>query len=96
MEAVLWILNCEHYNKCKFAIFSDSLSVLSSIKESCSQSRPTLLNDLLSHLNKLDSSQITFIWIPSHFGVTGNDRSDALAKEALSIDYVNSTDYLEF
>jgi len=28
MEAVLWILYCEHYNKCKFAIFSDSLSVL--------------------------------------------------------------------
>ena len=26
----------------------------------------------------------------------GNDRADALAKEVLSIDYVNSTDYLEF
>jgi len=96
MEAVLWILNCEHYNKCKFAIFSDSLSVLTSIKESCSQSRPTLLNDLLSHLNKLDSNQIKFIWIPSHIGVTVNERADALAKEALSIDYMNSTDYLEF
>ena len=47
MEVVLWILNCEHYSKCKFSIFSDSLSVLTSIKESCSQSRPTLLNDLL-------------------------------------------------
>jgi len=34
-EAVLWILNCEYYNKCKFAIFSDSLSVLTLIKESC-------------------------------------------------------------
>src|SRR6218665_1897303 len=96
MEAVLWILNCEHYNKCKFAILSDSLSVLTPIKESCSQSRPTLLNDLLSHLNKLDSNQIKFIWIPSHIGVTVNERADALAKEALSIDYMNSTDYLEF
>src|SRR6218665_980812 len=85
MEAVLWILNCEHYSKCKFAIFSDSLSVLTSIKESCSRSRPTLLNDLLSHLNKLDSNQIKFIWIPSHIYVIGNDRADALAKEALSI-----------
>jgi len=28
--------------------------------------------------------------------VTGNDKADALAKEALSIDYMNSTDYLEF
>ena len=80
----------------KFAIFSDSLSVLTSIKESYCRSRPTLLNELLSHLNKLDSNQIKFIWIPSHIDVTGNDRADALAKEALSIDYVNSTDYLEF
>src|SRR6218665_1949276 len=89
-------IKCEHYNKCKFAIFSDTLSVLTSIKESCYRSRPTLLNDLLSHLNKLDSNQITFIWIPSHIGVIGNDRADALTKEALGIDYVNSTDYLEF
>jgi len=81
MEAVLWILDCEHYNKCKFAIFSDSLGVLTSIKESCSQSRPTLLNDLLCHLNNLDSNQIKFIWIPSHIAVTGNDRANALAIE---------------
>src|SRR6218665_3379287 len=93
---VLWILNCEHYNKCKFAIFSDSLSILrpTSLKESCSRSKPTLLNDL--HLNKLDYNQMKFIWIPSHIDVTGIDKAGALAKEFLSIDYVNSTDYLEF
>ena len=28
--------------------------------------------------------------------MTGNDRADDLAKEALGIDYVNSADYLEF
>ena len=94
MEAVLWILNCEHYKKCKFAIFSDSLSVLTPIKESCSQSRATLLNDLLCHLNNRDSNQTEFTWIRSHFDVIGNDRADALAKKALSIDHVNSTDYL--
>src|SRR6218665_2950320 len=81
------------YNLC--ALYSRSV-LTSIIKESCSQSRPTLLNDLLSHLNKLDSNQIKFIWILSHIGVTGNDRADALAKEALGIDYVNSADYLEF
>ena len=56
------------------------------IKESCCRSRPTLLNDLLSHLNKLESNPIQIIWIPSHIDVTGNDRADALAKEALSSD----------
>ena len=96
LETLLWILNCEYSNNCEFAIFSDSLSVLTSIKKGHSQSRPTLLNDLLCHINKLNSNQIRFIWIPSHIDLRGNDRADTLAKEALSIDYINSTNYLEF
>ena len=44
----------------------------------------------------LDSNQMKYIWIPSHIDVIGTDRADAIAKEALGIDYVNSTDYLEF
>ncbi|MDW0237614.1 MAG: reverse transcriptase domain-containing protein, partial [Nitrososphaeraceae archaeon] len=95
LETVLWILNCEYSNNCEFAIFSDSLSVLTSIKKCHSQSRPTLLNDLLCHINKLNSNQIRFIWIPSHIDLRGNDRADTLAKEALSIDNINSTKYLE-
>ena len=95
IETVLWILNSECYNNCKFAIFSDSLSVLTSIKRSYCQSRPTLLNDLLYHISKLNSNQIRFIWIPSHIDVAGNDRADTLAKEALTIDHINSINYLE-
>ena len=76
--------------------FAHALNVLTSIKKFCSQSRPTLLIDLMCHLNKLNSNQRQSIWIPSHIGVTGNDRADALVKAVLSIDYVNSTDYLEF
>jgi len=95
IETVLWILNSECYNNCKFAIFCDSLSVLTSIKRSYCQSRPTLLNDLLYHISKLSSNQIRFIWIPSHIDLSGNDRADTLAKEALTIDQINSINYLE-
>ena len=95
IETVLWILNSECYNNCKFAIFSDSLSALTSIKRSYCQSRPTLLNDLLYHISKLNSNQIRFIWIPSHIDLSGNDRADTLAKEGLTIDHINSTNYLE-
>ena len=93
--SVLWILNSECYNDCKFAIFSDSLSALTSIKRSYCQSRPTLLNDLLYYISKLNSNQIRFIWIPSHIDLAGNDSADTLAKEGLNIDHINSTNYLE-
>jgi ribonuclease HI len=96
LETVKWLINYECPNSSKFAIFSDSLSVLTSIKESCSQARPTLLNDVLYHISKLDANKIKFIWIPSHVDLIGNDRADTLAKEALSIDHINSTNYLEF
>ncbi|HMG39082.1 MAG TPA: reverse transcriptase domain-containing protein [Nitrososphaeraceae archaeon] len=96
VETILWILNCECYNNCEFAIFSDSLSVLTSIEQGYSQSRPALLNDLLSHMSKLNNNQVRFIWIPSHIDLTGNDRADTLAKEGLCIDHINSTNYLEF
>lgn len=96
MECVLWILKNKWSNDQKFAIFSDSLSVLTSIKKCCSQARPTLLNDLLYQINKLSSDQIKFIWIPSHVDLKGNDRADSLAKEALNLEHINSTNYLEF
>src|SRR5688572_30682890 len=59
------------------------------------RTRPTLLNFLQYHITKLNSNQIRFIWIPSHIDLAGNDRADTLAKEALTIDHINSINYLE-
>ena len=96
LEAVSCILNSECYSDCQFAIFSNSLSVLTSIKKGYCESRPVLFNNLLFHLGKLKCNQVRFIWIPSHVDLIGNDRADTLAKEALNIDHINSTDYIEF
>jgi len=92
-EAVLWILdNDDHKN---IVIFSDSLSVLTSIKENNSTSRPDLFNKLMIHLRNLKHDNVTLAWIPSHVDIKGNERADRLAKEALSLMLVNSTNYLE-
>jgi len=76
-------------------MFSDSLSVLPSIKEGICKSRPSLFNELSDLLNRLIPNKVKFTWIPSHIDINGNERADRLAKEALEIEDVNSTEYLE-
>ena len=94
-EVVSWIIDNDRGPECSYAIFSDSLSVLSSLKEGICKSRPNLFNELLDLLNKLLPNKVKFIWIPSHVDISGNERADKLAKEALEIEDVNSTNYLE-
>ena len=59
-------------------ILSDSLSVLVSLRVGKSTARPNLfveVQTLLHHLNL----NMTFVWIPSHIGIAGNELADALA-----------------
>lgn len=68
----------------KFAIFTDSKSVLENLhhhsKEPIVQE---ILNLLLRHskLNKYTS----LVWIPSHVGIVGNEKADSAAKLATTI-----------
>jgi hypothetical protein len=43
--------------------------------------------DILERLEALVSNQknVTFFWVPSHFGIKGNENADAAAKAALQI-----------
>jgi ribonuclease HI len=69
----------------KFIIFSDSMSCLQAILYLNLQN-PVIVEIVerchqLSILNK----NITFCWIPSHIGIPGNEKADAVAKAALNI-----------
>jgi ribonuclease HI len=94
-EAVTWLINTEKNKNCQYVILSDSLSVLTSIKKNKSDSRPNLFNELMIQLNRLECDQVKMVWIPSHVDIKGNEKADELAKEALSLDNINSTNYLE-
>lgn len=68
----------------KFLIFSDSLSVLTSLNNK------KLENPLIIKLtNRIDSlsehKEIFICWIPSHIGIRGNERADLAAKSALNL-----------
>ena len=74
----------------EFIIFSDSLSVLLSLKNK-KLDNPLIINVLHSlHTLSRAHKTIVFCWIPSHIGIHGNEKADMAAKEALSLDITNS------
>ena len=68
-------------------IFSDSLSALSLLVSS-SYSYFSLKYKILSYLFdfRVSGLKVVIQWVPSHCGIPGNEKADALAKEALNLD----------
>ena len=68
----------------RFVIFSDSMSVLQAIESQ--ESKNPLVNRLLQTCQEILSNGkfITFVWIPSHRDIRGNEDADCAAKDALS------------
>ena len=70
-----------------FIIFSDSLSVLQSLKNR-NLSNPLVQELLLKHHNLSSSINVVFCWLPSHIGIQGNEKADIAAKHSLNLDVV--------
>ena len=72
----------------QFIIYSDSLSVLRSLKNL--DHRNPLLQQILRKYNYLSSfKKIVFFWLPSHTNIRGNELADLEAKSALSLSITN-------
>lgn len=94
-DAIDWICQNRTTSRNRFAIFTDSLSAAESVKAQRSDSRPTLMTEVLESINRLGSGDVTVVWIPSHVGIRGNEEADSAAKEGLHLPTVNSTTYIE-
>ena len=82
IDLALNIISKNKHNK--FIIFSDSLSVLTSLRNKKLEN--PLIVKLLSRLDSMPShKEIIMRWIPNHIGVGGNKRADLAAKLALDL-----------
>ena len=91
LHALEWCIS--HSKTCNFesiTLFSDSLSVLSTLSAPLPYLIPKFLSDAQSLLNSLSKSKVVHLqWIPGHSFLPGNDLTDSLAKTGASLDPSN-------
>ena len=83
-HAILLALDfIDTYDFNRFVVFSDSLSCLEAI-HNIKWASPMICHILEKcHFVSLVGKEIHFCWVPSHVGITGNERADVEAKAAL-------------
>src|SRR6218665_1073425 len=83
-EALKWLFS----NKIKepVIIFLDSLSSVEAIQSQTSNSKPNIIIRIMKLLRSLylENCSVTFVWIPTHVGINGNEIAASLCKEATS------------
>jgi len=74
-------------------MFSDSYSSLQAISSGKSISRRNLLTEIFDLIRKYNRN-ISFIWLPSHIDIKGNELAGRLANLAISGDNIDIDLYL--
>uniref|UniRef100_A0A8D8LL75 RNase H type-1 domain-containing protein n=1 Tax=Cacopsylla melanoneura TaxID=428564 RepID=A0A8D8LL75_9HEMI len=78
--AVCFILS--HVRDCTFLLCTDSLSALQSLHDIFSPNPISAEIRKLLHDNR-NTINMSFLWVPSHVGIPGNEQADRLARETL-------------
>lgn len=92
LRAVQILQSLDPFNSVKFAIFTDSMSTISELK-----STKRVKNEVVSVIKKLLTPNIVIAWVPSHFGIAGNEFADKKAREiseshAVSSNFLSTSD----
>ncbi|XP_061747026.1 uncharacterized protein LOC133545438 [Nerophis ophidion] len=86
--AVNWI---EENKARKVVVCSDSSSALTSIKNITSETRLDIVYEIVQAIYRINKAGgvVTFLWVPAHVGVEGNELADRYAKQASTKTKVN-------
>ena len=90
LKALEWINNFIVGNTLRqFVIFTDSMAALMSLENSVSR-KNQLVYDCWRILRTLYDGGycVIFQWVPSHIGISGNERADGVARDSLQLNYV--------
>ena len=71
--------------KNKFIIFSDSISVLESLKKNTKFDNPSIIKILSNLEDLLIDNDVQICWVQSHTGISGNDQVDKATRFTLNI-----------
>ena len=79
----LKLINSMKYQN--YAILTDSLSALQALKNHSDKNRNDLIHQIYKEVNiiKANNNLVTIVWVPSHIGLTGNEKADKAAKLGL-------------
>lgn len=87
MKAILHSIKlAQERNITKILVLTDSLSSLSIIKAAGIRSKIDILSLKIKSLLHKNNGNIQLAWIPSHSGLTGNEKADSLAKKGALLD----------
>ena len=88
MEALKWIEEDQNLDM-KYAIYTDSLSLIMALKANDWGNPHEWLRCIKVQLNSTQKD-ITICWVPSHCNTFGNDREDDLADRGSKMDKTNA------
>ncbi|KAL2083780.1 hypothetical protein ACEWY4_021553 [Coilia grayii] len=90
--ALSWLESNDRMRHRQVVIASDSSSALESIQLSHSTSRNDILSEILQQASTLIKAgfKVSFLWVPAHIGVMGNEMADKYAKIAAGKDNIDT------
>ena len=90
LTALKYIFFSTQSNK-NFTIFTDSMSILSSLRKFFPSHH--LVQEILDWFYLLINRKgvdISFCWAPAHVGIIGNERADSAAKAATRLNHISN------